>query len=293
MIVLKITDGLGNQMFQYAYARSLQKRLGQRVYLDISDMNSHLCPNQASGDMAQFCDTRAYGLDDFSTTLPIVKGRRLSKIQKQAQKEHVLLRYCREFGLISEYGTRMHLDEKGCRENNNVFFRCMDYYLEGYFFDKIYFENEEDLLRKEFRLKKKIAVPEDIRKALKEKNTVSVHIRRNDFLRIGRDMSDSAYYEKAIHFMEKKVANPFLVIFSDDIEWVKNHKKFLQGHMYISGRGFSDGEELMLMSMCKHHIIANSTYSYWGAWLNPNKEKIVVAPGGWKPKTIPETWVLL
>lgn len=106
-------------------------------------------------------------------------------------------------------------------------------------------------------------------------------------------MSGSDYYAKAMAYVKEKISNPYLLVFSDDIEWVEENVDFQLEHQIISGQGYSDREELELMSMCRNHIIANSTFSYWGAWLDPNREKVVVSPRGWRPKIIPDTWVQL
>lgn len=113
------------------------------------------------------------------------------------------------------------------------------------------------------------------------------------FLRVGRNISEGDYYKRAVDYMRSKIEDPYLFIFSDDMEWVKEHMEFDLDYLLIRGYGFSDCEELVFMSMCKHNIAANSTFSYWGAWLNPSTEKIVTAPRGWRLKIIPDSWALL
>ncbi len=89
------------------------------------------------------------------------------------------------------------------------------------------------------------------------------------------------YYIRAINFIKKRVVNPHFFIFSDDVEWVKNNLKTKFPLIFISGNNLKDYEELILMSRCKHNIIANSAFSWWGAWLNENENKIVIAPYQW------------
>lgn len=287
MIVVKISDGLGNQLFQYAYARTLQTKVNRQVYLDISDINRISYRESEAGKLTRLCDMREYQLSHFCITLPVIDEKRIEDVCKRKPIKRKFLKYCDELRLLPT----VYLNETMCNEHGFSYSKWQNYYVEGFFFDKKYYEKESNLLMNEFKLKKKIMVPEKIQKILKDKNTVSLHIRRGDFLKIGHDISKSDYYDRAIKYVESKVCSPFLFIFSDDTEWVKNNMKFNLEHLFVSDYGFLDYEELSLMSMCENNIIANSTFSYWGAWLNSNKDKIVVSPKGWRQKIIPNTWV--
>lgn len=289
MIVVKITDGLGNQLFQYAFARALKTRVRQEVYLDISDINLRKEKDSKRIEWMSLCGDREFQLNNFMITLPLIDEKKLAKKYKQKEYTSKFLNYCREFYLLPT----VYLNEPLYNEYNFRLSAWHNYYIRGGFFDKKYYENETDILMEEFKLKETIAMPDDIKCILDNRNTVSLHIRRGDFLNVGRDISRSDYYVKALAYMKDKVRDPFLMIFSDDIEWVNNNMNFDLEYMTISGRGFSDCEELILMSMCRNHIMANSTFSYWGAWLNPNKDKIVTLPRGWRAKAIPDTWVQL
>ena len=120
--------------------------------------------------------------------------------------------------------------------------------------------------------------------------TVSVHIRRGDFLNVGRDISQGSYYKRAVEAITKKIKSPYYIVFSDDIAWVK--KNYFFGRcLFVSGCGLSDPEEMVLMSRCRHHIIANSTFSYWGALINTGIEKLVIYPRGWRKRIMPDNWV--
>lgn len=287
MIVVKITDGLGNQMFQYAYAKSLQFRTSQRIYLDISDINC--LQGDKSSELVKLHDRRNYQLDNFLITLPVIDPERIKQMYKETNKKSKFRKYCDALYL----SPNIYWNESGHSYSEIRYTWYQNYYIKGYFFDKKYYESYQDIFRQEFKLRKKICIPEEIEQILKNKKTVSLHIRRGDFLRINRNISENDYYNRALAYMHNKLGDVFLFIFSDDIEWVKNNKQFWMDHVFISDKNFSTCEELTLMSMCKHNIIANSTYSYWGAWLNCNKEKIVIAPRGWRQKIIPQSWVLL
>lgn len=289
LIIIKITDGLGNQMFQYAYARALQNRTTKKIYLDIGDINNMQNEKARESGWVDLCDKREYQLDNFLISLPVITSNMLPTKNEIKYEKKRFLRYCNDLRLLPT----VYLKEIDLGENGIKFTRYQNYYIEGYFFNRRNYEGIEDILHREFQLKRDICLPDNISKILKKRNTVSLHIRRGDFLRVGRNISESDYYMKAINYMQSKIDNLFLFIFSDDMEWVKNNMKFKNEYLLVSEYGFSDCEELTLMSMCKNNIIANSTFSYWGAWLNPNKEKIVIVPRGWRQKIIPDSWVLL
>lgn len=286
MIIVKITDGLGNQMFQYAYAKSRQILLHQKVYMDISDINQS--KNAALRDGYKLHGKREYQLNHFRITLPVIDAEKVPE-KKQNNEKNRFLRYCGELRLLPT----LFLKEGNCREEGMRFHRFQNYYLEGWFFDKSYYGEIEPVLRREFQLKDSLRIPDEIKKMIENRNTVSVHIRRGDFLRIGRNISEGEYYKKALGYVQERIENPALLVFSDDTAWVKSHMHFEPDYILVSEYGLADYEELILMSMCKHNIMANSTFSYWGAWLNPNKDKMVVVPRGWREKIIPDTWVRL
>lgn len=289
MIVVKITDGLGNQLFQYAHARILQNRTKQKIYLDIHDINKMSGRTSSTENDTRFSAFREYQLNNLRITLPAIDKKRVSKFYERKNIRSKFGHYCKELRLLPV----VYVNEAMCNENGFRFSRWQNYYVEGYFFDKKYYEKESELLRRELNLKKKLAISGELRRILSDRNTVSLHVRRGDFLRVGRDMSKSDYYMKAMNYIKAKIENPFLLIFSDDIEWVEKNMDFDVEHQMISDQGYSDCEELILMSMCRNNIIANSTFSYWGAWLNSNRKKIVVSPRGWRPRIIPDTWVQL
>lgn len=289
MIIVKISDGLGNQIFQYAYARWLQTCVRQKIYLDISDINRMADRLSDAGKKKELCDIREYQLNHLKITLPVIDQKIASKFCRGKNKGNKFWNYCRELRLLPV----VYVNESVCNANGFRFYRWQNYYVEGYFFDKKYYEKESELLRQELKLKKKIAVSEKLRGILSDRNTVSLHIRRGDFLRFGRNMSGSDYYTQAMKYIKDRIDNPFLLIFSDDTEWVERNMDFEFEHQMVSGQGYSDCEELILMSMCRNNIIANSTFSYWGAWLNSKKEKIVISPRGWRSQIIPDTWVQL
>lgn len=274
MDIVRISDGLGNQMFQYAFARKWNIMTGHRVYLDTRFINNEdLFARGRNPQLRGKLADRKYGLSEFKTALPTAKEEVLSRCEK----------------LYQWFGRHKSEDEdfyEAVFQNKEK----LPAYYQGYFFDLRYYDDIRTVLQHEFSLKEKMKLPRELREILAGENTVSVHIRRGDFLKLNRDISGSGYYERAFACMEERVPSPFYMVFSDDVDWVKANLEFPGEKLFVSGMGFADYEELTIMKHCKNNIIANSTFSYWAAYLNANPEKIVVCPKGWRIRTIPDEW---
>ena len=135
-----------------------------------------------------------------------------------------------------------------------------------------YFLSIKEIILKEFTLK-----DSTLTQSINLKDSVSIHIRRGDYVNNAHhNLCDLNYYHEAIKYIKSKINNPTFFIFSDDIEWVKENLK-IDNAVYVSGSGIKEYEEMILMSQCSHNIIANSTFSWWGAYLNKNYDKIVMA----------------
>ncbi len=177
-------------------------------------------------------------------------------------------------------------------------------YLDGYFQSEKYFIDYTDAIRQDFSLKGPLGEAADsiaaqIRSGA---NTISLHVRRGDYLKESdfKGIANQEYYANAVKYVTEKVSHPQFFIFSDDIEWCKENLSLPADSVFVSNSDLKDYGELVLMSLCKHHIIANSSFSWWGAWLGSNPEKIVVAPKQWSNNhenwyrdIIPATWTRL
>ena len=176
-------------------------------------------------------------------------------------------------------------------------------YIVGDFQSEKYFENIKDIIKKEFSIKNPISIRnKDILEKIKSTNSISIHLRGGDYVR-GKKSSfhgtcSPEYYNKAIEEIKSRVDSPFFFIFTDDIAWAKEYMKFPEPNIFISDSKNEPYEEMMLMSYCKHNIIANSTFSWWGAWLNNNNDKIVIGPKKWfndisinTEDILPKSWI--
>lgn len=293
MITSHIIGGLGNQMFQYAAGRSLALQNGCELQLDTSDFAAY---------------TLHQGFE-----LDIVFGinlRRLDKISSGkllGWRKHRFLSSL--FGRIEGFGT---LHTTIAREPSfNYWPKWMHLqapaYLFGYWQSERYFSEFKHEIRQDFRFRQNLD-PESnrIAEAISNKTSVSLHVRRGDYAKNPKTtalhgLCSPAYYSKAIDYLAHRANNLHLFIFSDDIPWVKANLP-IAGHNYTyvsHNKGSDSWRDMQLMSLCQHHIIANSSFSWWGAWLNPSPKKFVVAPEKWFAKDIdtsdliPESWIRL
>lgn len=176
-------------------------------------------------------------------------------------------------------------------------------YLYGDFQSEKYFKDIEGQIRNEFTLSKKLSAESELLlSAINSTNAVSIHLRGGDYARGPKAQFHGTcppeYYSHAIEMIRTKISSPHFYIFTDDIAWAEKHITFPKPYTLVSNALRLAYEELILMSACKHHIIANSTFSWWGAWLNPKPQKIVIAPQKWftsmiddSKNIIPDTWI--
>jgi hypothetical protein len=260
VITVRLKGGLGNQMFQYAAAKALASSNKTKLILDINEFEVY--------------NLRVLELDKYNIKAKMVnKSYLIKKIVKKFKLDKYFNSYYVEKSLKYDYGIR--------NLNNDI-------YLEGYFQNEKYFVDIRDELLKDFTIKNNISkytkqIKEQI---LDAKITVSLHIRRGDYVSDSNTNSihgtcDLEYYNKAKDLIHNKYNGVKYFIFSDDIAWVKENLK-IDDALYIdSEEKRIPHEDIYLMSLCSHNIIANSSFSWWGAWLNQNSDKIVIAPKKW------------
>ena len=274
MITVKLVGGLGNQLFQYAFGRAVSLKLETPLALDISGYE-----NQADTD-----NWREFQLDCFNLQASVSKDTRNSKIPFLSKQ----INYIKSFiqNTVSPYGNYIFEPKKLEAKDGS--------YLEGYWHSEKYFSDIETTLRYDLTLKEKLGAKaklfKDRIKQVEDNGGISasVHIRRGDYVtnryaNTYHGALDVTYYQKAISTLQSKLCGKQLVlfIFSDDTAWVKENLKTEIPYICVSRPEIKDCEDLYLMSQCTHNIIANSSFGWWGAWLNPRKNKIVIAPKRW------------
>ncbi|MDO1451023.1 alpha-1,2-fucosyltransferase [Rhodocytophaga aerolata] len=284
MIIVRLNGGLGNQLFQYALGKHL----------------AHLHKTQLKLDIRWFeKGIRNYELKYFNINETIATEEEISFTSNMTTS--LINRFQRSIvEPLLPYYKRSIVEEKTNSFDRNIFKSKSDIYVKGYWQSEKYFVNIEEQIRRDFTFRYEL---DHKNKGLSDKikvcNAVSVHIRRGDYVsdpeyakKYGACSVD--YYHRAYTLFEKKFEEPYYFIFSDDIQWVQERIKFFQPCVYINhNTGNNSYKDMQLMSLCKHNIIANSTFSWWGAWLNSNSEKIVVAPINWYHDTTIETKDLL
>jgi hypothetical protein len=278
MIITKIQGGIGNQMFQYATGRSISLKNNSVCKLDISFYNEE----KFSG---------IYRLNQFNIIENIALKEEID-IYKNVPIKPIYYNLIKKIGLHNKYNKKTHIIEIENAFPDSKVLNCRDnVYLDGWLSKEKYFEDIRPILLKDFTLKftsdeYNIGMLQEIVHC----NSVSIHIRRGDYLDNGYFTSlPLSYYHYAINQIKQRIDAPVFFAFSDDIEWVKKNLandcviKYIDKNSHKLSYYYTqkDFEDLNLIKHCKHHIIANSTFSWWGAWLNPNPSKIVIAPSKW------------
>lgn len=270
LVVVGLAGGLGNQLFQYAAGRSLALKKNAILKLDISFYKNNR--------------ERFYRLSEFEISAEKAIEDDLvffSGLRNRSKLWRVFLKY-----LNTDFSKKFYR-EAGFAFDKNVFDLMPPVYLDGYWQSEKYFKGAESKIRDEIVLKKGFKnISEEILGKIENSNSVSLHIRRGDYL-TGRKAADILgvlpldYYERAVRFILEKITDPAFFIFSDDIGWARDNLKIEAPTFFVSDDKIPDYEELICMSKCRHNIIANSSFSWWGAWLNNYKDKTVIAPQNW------------
>ncbi|MCX6984700.1 MAG: alpha-1,2-fucosyltransferase [Lentisphaerae bacterium] len=293
MIIVKIIGGLGNQMFQYAAARRLAEKHSAVLKLDITRFEEY--------------KLHKYGLHCFQIMECMATQAEIESIRGN---QNILSRLKRKVSSKLGFNNpkkrrwifekQFHFDAEILEAPDNVI-------LEGYWQSEKYFADIADILRREFVIK----YEQDIQSRkfadlIQSTESVSLHVRRTDYV---QDVStnrlfgtcDRDYYGLCVRYIGDRISNPHLFVFSDDPQWAKDNLEFDFPMTFVDCNDASRNyEDLRLMSLCKHNIIANSSFSWWGGWLNANPDKIIIAPQSWfkdgsrnTKDLIPDQWIKL
>jgi len=266
MKIVRFLGGLGNQMFQYAFYLSLSKNF-RGVKVDLSKFKAYELHNGYELD-------KVFGIQlkeasKFETRLLDSQDRKwwYRKLRKILNKKNA---YTEEKELFNY--------------DNDIFEDKKDRLYWGYWQNINYLTEITPILKKEFTFKPELDDKNrEILVSIEQSNSVGIHIRRGDYIDdpLLGGIANLDYYLRAIALITQKVETPSFFIFSNDINWCKENFN-LARTCYINGNiGNNSYIDMLLMSKCKHQIIANSSFSWWAAWLNENPEKTVIAPKTW------------
>ncbi len=286
MIIVRLIGGLGNQMFQYACGRSLSQKNNAELKLDVTGFDSY--------------KLHRYSLDAFNIKKEVASEKEIERFKNYK------IRSGRRWFLYNKLiadGSK-YFQEKGFDFDPDVLELQGDAYLDGYWQSAKYFKEIGSTIRSDFSF----VLPQgekdkEISALINACTAVSIHIRRADYVtntttNKTHGTCSIEYYNQAIELLAEKVSSPCFFVFSDDHEWVKQNLKSTYPMVYVEHNGADTNyQDLRLMTSCKHNIIANSSFSWWGAWLNANPNKIVIAPKKWfanairnEDDIIPSTW---
>lgn len=270
MITVKITWWLWNQMFQYALWKHLAIKNNTELVLDISWFQTY--------KLHKYC-LHIFGIQD-----RIASQKEIPRYNKQYKNKY--LSFLRsKFTWLVKYYIPHHIEEKQFNFDPTILHTKNNHYLEWYWQTDKYFSDIEQIIRDAFVVT--LAPSKQNQNTLRQiigTNSVSLHIRRGDYVSSAINQRiygtcDLDYYERAIKIISTKVSDPIFYIFSDDIDWAKKHLQSEGQYIFVDwNNAETNYEDLRLMYHCKHNIIANSSFSWWGAWLNQNPHKLVIAP---------------
>lgn len=291
MDIVQIFNGLGNQMSQYAFYLAKKKRDSSTKCLYYAD--KHI--DQHNG----FELERIFGITDIERPNSVygrLLGARLYSHSKKGKKRQLVDKVLGWFDVVLFYENMCYDYDPKALENSG---HRLAFFNGGWHSEKYFSAFLEQLLDTfSFDRDKMNGQTKALADKLGEENSVSIHIRRGDFCKCDAfcGICTLEYYEKAIEYIKNCIDNPQFYVFSDDSSWARAHFADDCFHVVDWNAGQDSWQDMFLMSQCKHNINANSTFSWWGAWLNLNKNKIVVVPErffnyGETKDVYPESWV--
>ena len=273
--VVQVTSGLGNQMFQYAFG------LAVGAEFDTSWFDGPIGPTSVP---------REYELSKFRCEVSVIAHDRVMKLVRRPK-------------LLRALGIRPRLEtlrEPTPSVFHPEYLRRTGTNFVGYFQCERYFLPLRERLLSEFRMRNPPARLVDMASDIRARSAVSLHVRRGDYVQLADTVGLCGldYYRAAMRLMRERVRRPVFYVFSDDIGWTREAFTGEADCVFVDEPWDSALCDMALMAACSHHIIANSTYSWWGAWLNPNPGKVVVAPARWlatgeRTDIVPEGWTRL
>ena len=292
MVITNLIGGLGNQMFQYAAGRALSLECGVPLRLDVSGFAAY---DLHQGFELGTIFNGAFDISDEADVRGILGWQYAHSIRRVVFRSSMALFRRKGFVVEPHFHYWHGIKEVPC-----------DCYITGYWQSEKYFSKFSEQIREDFIFRLQLVKQNaDLAKQITQTNAVSLHVRRGDYVNnpittATHGLCSLDYYRAAIQYVSERVKKPQFFVFSDDIDWVKHNLKIEFPCIYVDhNQGAESYNDMRLMSLCQHHIVANSSFSWWGAWLNPSLCKIVVAPKQWFANQndvcdlLPKGWVKL
>lgn len=297
MVIVQLSGGIGNQMFQYALGKHLVIKNKSELKLDVTSFAKD--------------QLRDYALNVFKTTQTFCSQEEANRLRfgltnpVLAAIAEKINRVSRKFIGFSAIKAASLVEEVSHSFNPVVLESKDDIYLQGYWQSEKYFKEIREIIIQEFSIK---TPPEENRTLTNQIlgcESVSLHVRRGDYVSDKKTSKTHSccsveYYLNAVKHIKANVKNPVFFIFSDDPDWVEENLKLDNCYVIRGNEKEKSSEDIRLMASCQHNIIANSSFSWWGAWLNQTPDKIVIAPQKWfniakfeSTDRIPSSWIKL
>ena len=292
MIIIRLKVGMGNQMFQYAFGRSMAERLGTELFLDLSLL---LDRGRGENGLNRDFDLDYFNIDpQFGIEPQLLRSAYRVRSPKIGKFIRSLVAFNRSY--VKEAHFHVVEEVLRCPQPDAIY--------EGWWQSERYFSEIRDRIRREFSFKDP-PLPEagELFGQIEHSNSICLNVRRTDFLQVPTlNTTDKGYFLRAAREMAERVADPHFFVFSDDVEWCRAQLQLeypfrIVGHE-VKGRKF--GNYLRLMMSCKHFIIPNSSFAWWAVWLSCNPSKVVIAPKNWfnddaldTVDLVPEAWIRL
>lgn len=281
MIIVQLKGGLGNQMFQYAAGRRLACLHNVSLKLDLSWLDK-----EQPG-----VTTRPYALGPFSIEAEAATDKEIAKLW---EPKYDGVR--RIINVINPLYRPTHIREQQFHFDSAILGLPDNIYLDGYWQSEKYFRDIAPVIRRDFTVRAEADGPNrEVAAVINGCNAVSIHFRRGDYttntnISAQHGVCADDYYKKAVDLLAARTERPHFFVFSDDPLWVQEHFTIPHPMTVIAHNGPDQAhEDLRLMSLCRHHIIANSSFSWWGAWLAENLHKTVIAPARWFDQYVADT----
>lgn len=286
-VVVRLMGGLGNQMFQYAAGYAVAVKHGVPLLLDRSFLDAR--------PVGMTWTPRQLELDALSVPLVFADAELIAQLRKPVtqrgrQRLHKVLP-----GIFTDHRFTERSEGFDARFDRSE----PPVYLEGYWQNQGYFMDIAEELRRHLFLPKEAPSPTNaaLARAIRSERTASVHVRRGDYVGLAAGFHGTcspAYYKAAMERMVTEAQVEHFYLFSDEPEWVAQNLELRYPHTIVShNTGLQSHWDLWLMKQCRHHIIANSSFSWWGAWLDPRSDKQVIAPARWfQGKDVPSSAIL-
>ena len=300
LVISNIKGGFGNQLHQFGTGLAQAIKLNAEFKVDLSFFEEDKYK-------------KWYKLDKINVNIDIATPEEI-EILKSKPDASILYRGLKKLGFHHQYAKKTDIvDIYGFEPDNRILNLKESAYLSGWCAKEIYVRPIRSILMEQFRPKEKLSQSaENYLQSITSTNSVSIHIRRGDYLELEHffRIIPLDYYKDAVEEIYKRVQDPVFYIFSNDLNWVKDNLDFVHNPVFVdvsaveNYTGFADIEEFEIMKNCKHNVIGNSSFSWWAAYLNNNESKIVITPKKWfndsfyqksleKYPIFPDSWLTL